>query len=282
MPQLVAFYNGVGGGTVALIALAEFLDTNGFSAFKHAEEPTAHIVIASLFSAIIGSISFWGSLVAFGKLQEILPQRPIGLPGKAQQVLNALLLLGAVVCAVVIGLGAHPGGGVPAVVDDRRAGCRGGAGADGGAADRRCRHASGDLAAERDDRIVRCRSGFGAEQHRDDRGRHDRRRVRLDPDQPDGQGDEPLHPGDRRRRFWRRRSGGRWRRGRRPHGQVHVRRRRRDPDGLRQPGDRRTRIRHGRRAGAARGQGHGRAARETRRAGQIRDPSRSRAACPAT
>ncbi len=113
MPQLVAFYNGVGGGTVALIALAEFLDTNGFSAFKHAEEPTAHIVIASLFSAIIGSISFWGSLVAFGKLQEILPQRPIGLPGKAQQVLNALLLLGAVVCAVVIGLGAHPGGGVP-------------------------------------------------------------------------------------------------------------------------------------------------------------------------
>jgi NAD(P) transhydrogenase subunit beta len=112
MPQLVALFNGVGGGTVALIALAEFIDTEGFSAFKHGESPTAHIVVASLFSAIIGSISFWGSLVAFGKLQEILPQRPIGL-GKAQQALNALLLLGSIACAVVIGLGAHPGGGVP-------------------------------------------------------------------------------------------------------------------------------------------------------------------------
>ena len=69
-------------------------------------------MVASLFSAIIGSISFWGSLIAFGKLQEILPQRPISLPGKAQQVLNALLLLGSIACAVVIGLGAHPGGGV--------------------------------------------------------------------------------------------------------------------------------------------------------------------------
>ena len=82
MPQLVAFYNGVGGGTVALIALAEFIDTDGFSAFHHGESPTAHIVVASLFAAIIGSISFWGSIIAFGKLQEILPGRPIGL-GKA-------------------------------------------------------------------------------------------------------------------------------------------------------------------------------------------------------
>lgn len=70
MPQLVAFFNGVGGGTVALIALSEFIDTTGFSAFQHGESPTVHIVVASLFAAIIGSISFWGSIVAFGKLQE--------------------------------------------------------------------------------------------------------------------------------------------------------------------------------------------------------------------
>ena len=82
MPQLVALFNGVGGGTVALIALSEFIDTEGFSAFQHGESPTAHIVVASLFAAIIGSISFWGSIIAFGKLQEILPGRPIGL-GKA-------------------------------------------------------------------------------------------------------------------------------------------------------------------------------------------------------
>ncbi|HUH69647.1 MAG TPA: NAD(P)(+) transhydrogenase (Re/Si-specific) subunit beta [Mycobacterium sp.] len=110
MPQLVAFFNGVGGGTVALISLSEFIETTGFSAFKYGESPTAHIVVASLFAAIIGSVSFWGSCIAFGKLQEILPGRPIGL-GAAQQYLNMLLLVVAVICAVVIGLHAHPGSG---------------------------------------------------------------------------------------------------------------------------------------------------------------------------
>ncbi|MEU7218205.1 NAD(P)(+) transhydrogenase (Re/Si-specific) subunit beta [Nocardia iowensis] len=105
MPQLVAAFNGVGGGTVALIAWSEFINSDGFSHFKHGEEPTVHIVIGSLFAAIIGSISFWGSLIAFGKLQEILPGRPIGL-GKLQQPLNLLLLIGAIAAAVVIGIGA--------------------------------------------------------------------------------------------------------------------------------------------------------------------------------
>ncbi|MFI5777430.1 NAD(P)(+) transhydrogenase (Re/Si-specific) subunit beta [Nocardia sp. NPDC051570] len=103
MPQLVAAFNGVGGGTVALISLSEFLNTQGFSRIP--EQPSVHIVIASLFAAIIGSISFWGSLIAFGKLQEILPGRPLGL-GKAQQPLNILLFVGAIAAAVVIGLGA--------------------------------------------------------------------------------------------------------------------------------------------------------------------------------
>ncbi|MDT2003871.1 NAD(P)(+) transhydrogenase (Re/Si-specific) subunit beta [Rhodococcus opacus] len=103
MPQLVALFNGVGGGTVALIAYAEFLDSDGFTAFAHGESPTVHIVIASLFAAIIGSISFWGSVIAFLKLQETLPGRPIGI-GKLQQPLNALLLIGAVALAVIIGI----------------------------------------------------------------------------------------------------------------------------------------------------------------------------------
>jgi H+-translocating NAD(P) transhydrogenase subunit beta len=110
MPQLVAFFNGVGGGTVALIALSEFIETTGFSAFRHDEEPTVHIVVASLFAAIIGSVSFWGSIIAFGKLQEIISGRPIGL-GKLQQPVNLLLLTGSVAAAVVIGLHAHPGNG---------------------------------------------------------------------------------------------------------------------------------------------------------------------------
>jgi H+-translocating NAD(P) transhydrogenase subunit beta len=98
MPQMVALFNGVGGGAVALIAWVEFNTTEGFS-----DEP-AYVMVSSLFGAIVGSVSFWGSLVAFGKLQELLPGRPISL-GKPQQLVNVLALLAAVACAVAIGLG---------------------------------------------------------------------------------------------------------------------------------------------------------------------------------
>ncbi|MVU78701.1 NAD(P)(+) transhydrogenase (Re/Si-specific) subunit beta [Nocardia sp. ET3-3] len=103
MPQLVAAFNGVGGGTVALIAWAEFIDTKGFS--KVHEQPSVHIVIGSLFAAIIGSVSFWGSIIAFAKLQELLSGKPISV-GRLQQPLNLLLLAGAIAAAVVIGIGA--------------------------------------------------------------------------------------------------------------------------------------------------------------------------------
>ncbi|WP_067549548.1 NAD(P)(+) transhydrogenase (Re/Si-specific) subunit beta, partial [Nocardia crassostreae] len=109
MTQLVAAFNGVGGGTVALVAWAEFLVTDGFSHFPADEHPTAHIVIASLFAAIIGSISFWGSIIAFGKLQEILPGKPIGI-GKLQQTLNVVLAAGSLAAAAIIGLGATKDG----------------------------------------------------------------------------------------------------------------------------------------------------------------------------
>jgi len=98
IPQMVALFNGVGGGAVALIAWSEFRTTAGFT-----DEPT-YVIVASLFAAIIGSVSFWGSLIAFGKLQEILSGRPIGL-GRAQQAVNGLLLLGAIVSAVLAGAG---------------------------------------------------------------------------------------------------------------------------------------------------------------------------------
>ncbi len=98
MPQMVALFNGVGGGAVALIAWVEFNSTAGFTG-----EPT-YVMVASLFGAIVGSVSFWGSLVAFGKLQTLLPGRPISL-GKLQQLVNALVLLAALACAVAIGLG---------------------------------------------------------------------------------------------------------------------------------------------------------------------------------
>jgi NAD(P) transhydrogenase subunit beta len=98
MPQMVALFNGVGGGAVALIAFVEFRTTHGFTG-----EP-AYVVVASLFGAVVGSISFWGSLVAFGKLQALVPGRPISL-GRLQQAVNLVLFAGAVACAVAIGLG---------------------------------------------------------------------------------------------------------------------------------------------------------------------------------
>ncbi|GAA5170115.1 MULTISPECIES: NAD(P)(+) transhydrogenase (Re/Si-specific) subunit beta [Amycolatopsis] len=100
MPQMVALFNGVGGGAVALIAWVEFRTTDGYS-----DEPR-YVAIASLFAALIGSVSFWGSLIAFGKLQEILPGRPITLRS-LQQPLNIVLLLGAVGCGAAVVAGAH-------------------------------------------------------------------------------------------------------------------------------------------------------------------------------
>ena len=87
MPQLVALFNGVGGGTVALIAWAEFIETDGFSRFKPDQSPTVALVVGSLFAAIIGSVSFWGSLVAFAKLQEIDPEERREETGRRRQVL---------------------------------------------------------------------------------------------------------------------------------------------------------------------------------------------------
>ncbi|MEI7692572.1 MAG: NAD(P)(+) transhydrogenase (Re/Si-specific) subunit beta, partial [Actinomycetes bacterium] len=98
VPQMVALFNGVGGGAIALIAWAEFNDSAGF-----ADKPLT-FVIPSLFAAIVGSVSFWGSNIAFAKLQEILPGRPIGA-GRLQQPLNLLLLLIAVGSAAAIASG---------------------------------------------------------------------------------------------------------------------------------------------------------------------------------
>jgi NAD(P) transhydrogenase subunit beta len=102
MPQMVALFNGVGGGAVALIAWAEFRESGGY------DHVATYITIFSLFAAIVGSVSFWGSNIAFGKLQEIIPGRPITL-GKPQQLVNFALLAIAVACAVAIAAGSHQG-----------------------------------------------------------------------------------------------------------------------------------------------------------------------------
>lgn len=112
VPQLVALFNGVGGGTVALIAWGEFIESNGFTGLSAAAGPVIPIVTASLFAAIIGSLSFWGSIIAFLKLQQILPGRPLSI-GRLQQPLNVILFLGAVVAAVMVGIGVADTGANP-------------------------------------------------------------------------------------------------------------------------------------------------------------------------
>jgi len=103
MPQMVALFNGVGGGAVALISWSEYRH-----ALEHGGNPALETLIPILFAAVIGSISFWGSNIAFGKLQELIPGKPIAVPG--QQVVNALLLLAAVAAAIAIATGSESEG----------------------------------------------------------------------------------------------------------------------------------------------------------------------------
>jgi NAD(P) transhydrogenase subunit beta len=95
MPQMVALYNGVGGGAVALIAWSEIRHGTAIG-----EEIPLDELIPILFSAVVGSVSFWGSNIAFAKLQDLIPTRPLAVPG--QQVVNALLLIGIVVACTLI------------------------------------------------------------------------------------------------------------------------------------------------------------------------------------
>jgi NAD(P) transhydrogenase subunit beta len=95
MPQMVALFNGVGGGAAALVALSDF--------HQVAPEPgriKADVGISIMLSALIGSVSFAGSLVAFGKLQELISGRPIVYPG--QKLVNGALLAALLVLAIVV------------------------------------------------------------------------------------------------------------------------------------------------------------------------------------
>jgi NAD(P) transhydrogenase subunit beta len=89
MPQMVALFNGVGGGAAALIALAEL-----HRLLPEPGKPTVDILVAIALSGLIGAISLSGSMIAFAKLQELIKGRPITYPG--QKIVN-LVLLGACV-----------------------------------------------------------------------------------------------------------------------------------------------------------------------------------------
>lgn len=89
MPQLVALFNGVGGGAAALVALLEL---------PHTDDPWVRVAI--VFTLLVGAISFSGSLVTFAKLQELMTTRPVVFPGLP--VIMAAVLLAAIAAAAAV------------------------------------------------------------------------------------------------------------------------------------------------------------------------------------
>jgi NAD(P) transhydrogenase subunit beta len=90
MPQLVALFNGVGGGAAALVALLEL---------SHAEDPWVRLAI--VFTLLVGAVSFAGSGITFAKLQELMPTRPVVFPG-LPAVMSAVLLAAVAAGVAVI------------------------------------------------------------------------------------------------------------------------------------------------------------------------------------
>lgn len=103
MPQLVALFNGVGGGAAALVAIVEYLKLG--SAASTAD------VIATVFTVIVGCVSFAGSVITFLKLQEIMTTRPVVFPGG--RFLIAATLVGVLASA---GWVIHSMGNTPLLV----------------------------------------------------------------------------------------------------------------------------------------------------------------------
>jgi NAD(P) transhydrogenase subunit beta len=97
MPQLVAIFNGVGGGAAALVAVTEFMHIKN-------EQPPTYVVLEVLLGVLIGTVSFSGSAIAYAKLQELMTGRPITYPG--QQLINAIF--GVTSLAIIVALLVSP------------------------------------------------------------------------------------------------------------------------------------------------------------------------------
>ncbi len=90
MPQMVALFNGAGGGAAALVALVEYLVAS--------DHGNKGVLTATSFTILIGSVAFTGSILTFLKLQEIVTTRPMLLPGG--RIITSIIGLAALVCAV--------------------------------------------------------------------------------------------------------------------------------------------------------------------------------------
>jgi NAD(P) transhydrogenase subunit beta len=100
MPQLVALFNGVGGGAAALVAIVEYLNLG--------TEATTAEVIFTVFTVVVGCVSFSGSIVTFLKLQELMTTRPVVFPGGRFVIAATLASVLGVSVWVVAALGTTP------------------------------------------------------------------------------------------------------------------------------------------------------------------------------
>ena len=103
MPQLVATFNGLGGAASVLVTTNEFVNRGAGSVLSNStatDTPIAFLLFATLASALIGSVTFWGSMIAFSKLQGLLPDNPIMIPGR--HVFNVFLLLIILISSVIL------------------------------------------------------------------------------------------------------------------------------------------------------------------------------------
>jgi NAD(P) transhydrogenase subunit beta len=97
MPQMVAIFNGAGGGAAALVAVVEFLRD---SQLHPGELLPLAFIVATLLGAVIGSVSLTGSIVAWGKLQGVIAARPVQYPGS--QIVTGALALALIGIAIFI------------------------------------------------------------------------------------------------------------------------------------------------------------------------------------
>ena len=86
MPQLVAIFNGFGGGASALVASSEFLKIQPTNI-----ETSTFLIVSIVLSILVGTLTFTGSFIAFGKLQGLVTTKPVTFKG--QQLINALLAI---------------------------------------------------------------------------------------------------------------------------------------------------------------------------------------------
>ena len=99
MPQLVAIFNGFGGGASALVASSEFIK-NSDSLFSVGTEVSMLLLISIILSLLIGTLTFTGSFIAFGKLQGVVTTKPVTFNG--QQLFNAIIAVVIIIASYMI------------------------------------------------------------------------------------------------------------------------------------------------------------------------------------